>query len=321
LSCYFEPISSRYFLVRVEDFRDFCEFCTHTYRDELMRMWTEYRARRTAMTSTDKVDFTDVRWGSVEWTNLCTLYLRAYESRSPAPILGDTAAAEAVDRIEYDWARMRRAMRPGSNQYMVTMRAKQFDDWSGDFLRRHSNAVVLHLGCGMDTRVFRLHPPETVQWFDVDQPNVIALRRKLYDDREGYRMIGSSVTDEAWLDEIPTDRPMLMVAEGLVMYLTEPEVRTLLQRLTDRFGSGELVFDTVSPMGPRLSKVLTKGITKWGIRDAREIEQWNPRLRFLEQSSMGALYERIPSAPVRLLWRLIYATPARNYDVLNRFAF
>ncbi len=78
-------------------------------------------------------------------------------------------------------------------------------------------------------------------------------------------------------------------------------------------------------MGPRLSRVLTKGIIKWGIRDAREIEQWNPRLRFLEQSSVGALYERIPSAPVRLLWRLlwrlIYATPARNYDVLNRFAF
>jgi O-methyltransferase involved in polyketide biosynthesis len=105
------------------------------------------------------------------------------------------------------------------------------------------------------------------------------------------------------------------------MYLTEPEVRTLLQRLTDRFGSGELVFDTVSPMGPRLSKVLTKGITKWGIRDAREIERWNPRLRFLEQSSVGALYERIPSVPVRLLWRLINATPVRNYDVLNRFAF
>ena len=60
--------------------------------------------KETAMTQTDKVDFSDVPWGSVEWTNLCTLYLRAYESRSPAPILGDTAAAEAVDRIEYDWA-------------------------------------------------------------------------------------------------------------------------------------------------------------------------------------------------------------------------
>jgi O-methyltransferase involved in polyketide biosynthesis len=186
----------------------------------------------------------------------------------PAPILGDTAAAAAVDRIEYGWARMRRAMRPGSNQHLVAMRAKQFDHWSTNFLRRYPNAVVRHLGCGMDTRVFRLHPPDTVQWFDVDQPHVIALRRKLYDDRAGYPMIGSPVTDEAWLHEIPTDRPMLMVAEGLVMYLTEPEVRTLLQRLTDRFGSGELVFDTVSPMGPRLSRVLTKGITKWGIRDA-----------------------------------------------------
>jgi methyltransferase (TIGR00027 family) len=273
------------------------------------------------MTQADKVDFTDVRWGSVEWTNLCTLYLRAYESRSPAAILADTAAAEAVDRIEYDWARMRRAMRPGFNQYQVTLRARQLDDWSTSFLRRYPNAVVLHLGCGMDTRAFRLHSPDTVQWFDVDQPNVIALRRKLYDDRDGYRTIGSSVTDEAWLHEIPTDRPTLMVAEGLLMYLTEPEVRPLLQRLTDRFGSGELLFDTLWPMGPRLSKVLTKGIIKWGIRDAREIEQWNPQLRFLEQSSVAALYERIPSAPVRLLCRLIYATPLRNYDVLNRFAF
>ena len=94
------------------------------------------------MTETGMVDFGDVRWGSVEWTNLCTLYLRAYESRSPAPILGDTAAAEAVDRIEYDWARMRRAMRPGSNQYMVTMRAKQLDDWSTSFLRRYPNARI-----------------------------------------------------------------------------------------------------------------------------------------------------------------------------------
>jgi methyltransferase (TIGR00027 family) len=273
------------------------------------------------MTSTDRVDFSGVGWGSVEWTNLCTLYLRAYESRSPAPILGDKAAAEAVDRIEYDWARMRRAMRPGSNQYMVTMRAKQLDDWSAAFLQSHPNAVVLHLGCGMDTRAFRLDPPDNVLWFDIDQPDVIALRRKLYDDRDGYRMIGSSVTDEAWLDEIPTDRPTLMVAEGLVMYLTEPEVRTLLQSLADRFGSGELVFDTVSPLGPRLSKVLTKGITKWGIRDAREIERWDPRLRFLEQSTVGALYQRIPSAPLRLLWRLVDATPMRNYDVLNRFAF
>ncbi len=31
---------------RVEDFRDFCEFCTQAYGDLLMQMWTEYRASR-----------------------------------------------------------------------------------------------------------------------------------------------------------------------------------------------------------------------------------------------------------------------------------
>ena len=91
------------------------------------------------------------------------------------------------------------------------------------------------LGCGMDTRAFRLHPPATVEWFDVDQPGVIELRRKLYDERYGYHMIGSSVTDAGWLDRIPTCRPTLVVAEGLVMYLTERQVRELFQRLTDGF--------------------------------------------------------------------------------------
>lgn len=111
----------------------------------------------------------------------------------------------------------------------MALRATQLDDWSADFLGRHPNAVVLHLGCGMDTRAFRLHPPQDVRWFDVDQPNVIELRRKLYNDRHGCRMVGSSVTDAGWLDETPTDRPALIVAEGLFMYLHEPEVRTLLQ--------------------------------------------------------------------------------------------
>ena len=69
--------------------------------------------------TTTKVDFSSVGWRSVEWTNLVTLYLRAYESRSPTPILGDHAAAEAVDRIEYDFKRMHRAAQPWANQFLV----------------------------------------------------------------------------------------------------------------------------------------------------------------------------------------------------------
>ena len=268
-----------------------------------------------------KVDFSSVRWGSVEWTNLVTLYLRAYESRSRRPILGDHIAAEAVDRIDYDFKRIHRTSLPASNQYLVALRAKQLDDWCAAFLARHPDAVVLHLGCGLDGRGFRLAPPPSVLWFDLDQPAVIELRRRLYDDTDNYRMIGSSVTDPQWLDHIPTGRPTLVVAEGLLMYLQESEVRQLLERLTDRFDSGELLFDTLSALAPRLSKVLTRGIITWGIRDARDIETWNPRVRFLEQTSMLAGYRQIESTPVRLIYWLSYATLARGYDMLNRFEF
>ena len=159
-----------------------------------------------------KVDFNEVQWGSVEWTNLVTLYLRACESRLEQPVLGDRFAAEAVDRIDYDFNRMRWGAAPWGNQFLVALRAKQFDDWTTDFLRRHPDSVVLHLGCGLDSRVFRVNPPATVRWFDLDQPGVIALRRKLYDERDGYRMIGSSATDPAWLDAVPTGGTALMVA-------------------------------------------------------------------------------------------------------------
>jgi methyltransferase (TIGR00027 family) len=268
-----------------------------------------------------KVDFSSVRWGSVEWTNLVTLYLRAHESRSRRPILGDHAAAEAVDRIDYDFKRIRRISLPASKQYLVALRAKQLDDWAADFLARHPDAVVLHLGCGLDGRAFRLAPPPSVLWFDIDQPVVIELRRRLYDDTDRYRMIGSSVTDPEWLDQIPTGRPTLVVAEGLLMYLQETDVRQLLERLTDRFDSGEMLFDTLSPLAPRLSKVFTKGITKWGIRDARDLQTWNPRLRFLEQTSILAGYAKIESTPVRLIYQLASALAGRNYDVLNRFEY
>ncbi|MCA2265679.1 methyltransferase [Mycobacterium marseillense] len=273
------------------------------------------------MTATDKVDFSSVAWGSVEWTNLVTLYLRACESRSKRPILGDTVAADAVDRISYDFKRMRRSTLPAANQYLVALRAKKFDDWCADFLSRHPDAVVLHLGCGLDGRAVRLDLPPSVSWFDVDQPSVIGLRRQLYDDTEHYRMIGSSVTELHWLDGVPTGRPTLVVAEGLLMYLREEEVRRLLQRLIDRFPGGEMHFDTLSALAPLLSKVFTRGIIAWGIRDARQVAAWHPRLRFLEQTPALAGYEHIPSTAVRMIYKVTWVTGGRGYDVLNRFEF
>ena len=76
------------------------------------------------------------------------------------------------------------------------------------------DAVVLHIGCGLDGRVLRIAPAPGVLWFDVDQQPVIELRRRFYPDREGVRMIAGSVVDRDWWTELPAGRPLLVVGEG-----------------------------------------------------------------------------------------------------------
>jgi O-methyltransferase involved in polyketide biosynthesis len=149
-------------------------------------------------------------------TMLGTLYARALESRSPNPLLHDEHAEHVVSMIDYDFSKL------GVSAVVVTsvaLRARQFDHWTAAYLAQHPDAVVLHLGCGLDSRVYRVDPPPTVSWFDVDYPDVIELRQRLYPSRESYRMIGSSVIAFGWLENVPRDRPAIIVAEGLSIIL------------------------------------------------------------------------------------------------------
>ncbi|MCI2422455.1 class I SAM-dependent methyltransferase [Saccharopolyspora sp. K220] len=255
---------------------------------------------------TGKVDFT-----GVQSTMLVTLYLRALDSREQDSILGDHAAAEAVGRIDYDWAKL---AQPGmaSNRFLVALRAKQFDDWAADFLRRNPDATVLQLGCGLDSRAFRLDLPSGVRWFDVDLPDVIELRRELYPESEGYRTIGASVTDPAWLAEIPADQPVLIIAEGLLMYLPTSEVEALLRRLTDHFRTGELIFDGVALWVVRMTQWCARRLPKriydypgylTATQEGRDVERWNPKFRFLAAVPIFSLHAKVPNPTFRALYR------------------
>jgi O-methyltransferase involved in polyketide biosynthesis len=218
-------------------------------------------------------------------TLLITLYAKAGESRLPDSLLADTVAADAVERIDYDFARLKvtRDMMVG-----LAMRARRLDDWVRAFVAAHPAGSVLHLGCGLDTRVFRVDPPRAVRWFDVDFPEVVALRRRLFPERAGHELLGSSVTDPAWLEHVPRDRPAMVVAEGLLMYLRGEEVRRLFAGVTARAPRGEAAFDALSRLGVRLvqrqrSVRATRATLHWGIDDPRELEAMVPRLRFVEE--------------------------------------
>ncbi|MFY0582664.1 class I SAM-dependent methyltransferase [Cystobacter fuscus] len=233
-------------------------------------------------------------------TYLATLYGKALDAAAENPILGDRFAADATARIDYDFEALKL---PKGGEVTLPMRARHFDQWTRAFLSANPESTVLHLGCGLDTRVYRIDPGPKVRWFDVDLPDVIALREQLYPEREGYRRIGASVTGLSWLDTIPGDTPVLVVAEGLVMYLHEKDGTALFRRITEQFPSGQLAFDGYSGAMVRLvSRLATVRGAKvelvWGIDDPHELEKQVPKLRLAEDVAfltMPRLVERLSS--------------------------
>ena len=218
-------------------------------------------------------------------TLLITLFAKAGEADLPDSVLKDRMAAEAVARIDYDFAKLK-----VTRDIMVglAMRARKFDEYVRAFIARNPDAMVLNLGCGLDTRAFRVEWPSTVQWFDVDFPEVIALRQQLYPQKSGYRMIGSSVTESAWLEDLPAQAMTIVVAEGLLMYLTRHQVRQLFTDITGRVRGGEAVFDAGTRLGTKLvqrqrSLRSTGATLHWWINDPHELEEMVPRMRFVEE--------------------------------------
>lgn len=213
-------------------------------------------------------------------TLLATLYAKALDSLVQETILGDKFADEVVQKIDYDFKKLQI---PEGTTISVPLRSRHLDQWTREFIAANPASTVLHLGCGLDSRVFRIDPPATVRWYDIDYPEVIELRKRLYPERHDYTLISSSVTDLRWLDGIPSDRPVLVVAEGLVYYLPEKEGIALFNRITEQFPHGEFIFDAFSRLLVRLSRMLTTirvtGATLvWGIDEPRELENRIPRL-------------------------------------------
>lgn len=245
-------------------------------------------------------------------TLLATLYGRALDSRAARSVLHDETAARAVERIDYDF---RRTGMTATTAAGVALRGRQLDTWTREFLDAHTDATVLHLACGLDTRAQRLATGPSVRWIDLDHPEVVALRERLLPPAPGdYRLVGASVTDDGWLQAVPADRPTVAVFEGLTMYLHEEDGRRLIERITGRFPSGQLLFDCYGTIGIRLQKLVTAVRTSgatlhWGIDDPRELETWHDglvlldALRSVDMPGLDLL-PRVGRAQMRVLARL-----------------
>lgn len=258
-------------------------------------------------------------------TMLTTLYCKALDADGKRPILGDGFAKDAVGRIDFDWDELKVTDRWTP---LVTVRTAQYDIWAAQFLASHPHATVVHLGCGLDSRVFRLDPGPDVEWYDVDYPAVTALREKVFPTRPRYHLLATAATDPSWLDRIPADRPVLLLAEGISMYLTQHDGVALLQHVVDRFGSGELQIDFYNWLTVRSQKThrlqRQSGSTlHWAVNSPADILRRVSGVRLLTAVTFfdAATFSRT-SAGFRFTERLVRAVPPlRGALQYHRYAF
>jgi O-methyltransferase involved in polyketide biosynthesis len=172
----------------------------------------------------------------------------------------------------------------GTDVFVATMRARQFDLFSRDFLGRNPGGLVVDIGCGLDTRFDRLDDGQ-MTWLGVDLPEVIELRRKVLPDGERCKTIPQSMLEISWLDEVARiNKPVIFLAEGVFPYFSTADVKPLVMAMASRFLAGELVFDAASPFiarhHNRTSSVLKRSGTRvlWDAKNPQELETWGLRL-------------------------------------------
>ncbi len=225
-------------------------------------------------------------------TLLITLYIRATESQRPDALIKDERAEALVRQLDQESLQKTLALTDDFSRLVMILKSREFDRLAQDFLKRYPEAVVVHIGCGLDTRFERVAERNgRVEWYDLDLPDVIDLRRQLVGG-EGARhhFLACSVLEDAWLDTVSAhgQRPFLFLAEGVLMYFEEAQVKSLVLRLHERFPGAELVFDAFSPFmrWGHNSRVKRTGIgapLHWGLKRGQDLEQWSEGIHLLKE--------------------------------------
>lgn len=259
----------------------------------------------------------NVNLDGVARTLLVPLACRALETIRPDALLRDLRAVELFARLGGgpDWLMGMSRL----EQTFTMMRARQFDVYARDFLASHPGGAVVDVGCGLDTRFHRLDDG-ALTWLGLDLPEVIALRRQFLPEGERCRTIACSLLDLAWLDVVAQmDRPVIFLAEGVLVYFSEAQVRTVLTALAARFPGSELVFDALSSLSVRVHKlhpVLRKTGARidWGLDDPHQLQSWGLQLL----GKWGYFDRREPRLGLANWMRYIPALAYSNYILRYR---
>ena len=225
-----------------------------------------------------------IKLSGVSETMLQTIYARAKESRGRGAI-HDAKAEEIIEKLDYDFSLADKdaAMRSG-----VIARTIVLDKLTKAWLAAHPGAVVVNIACGLDTRNCRMSG--YAHWYNLDLPETMAVREKLLPERGAISQIAMSAMDN-WGSEISEQNaPVLIIIEGLTMYLNAKDVQQIFTVISKRFSQVTVFAETMNPMIVKhfKEKSIDASSAKftWGVKNGKDLAKLLPDFRFVEEHSL-----------------------------------
>lgn len=186
---------------------------------------------------------------NVNKTLYIPLYGKAYVSKKGI-LLADKKAEEIWEAEQFS---LKGKSKSKWLAYYMGIRSAVFDNWLKERLSDTEESVVIHIGCGMDSRILRVGA-NNHKWYDVDFPDVIEERKRYYKQSADYQMLAGDLREKEWLRNIPEAKRAIVVMEGVSMYLTTEEFQKLADALCVHFEQVALLADCYTSLAAKLSK-------------------------------------------------------------------
>ena len=221
---------------------------------------------------------------SVHKTLYIPLYGKAYVSRKGL-FLADKKAEQIWEAEGFS---LKGKSKSKWLAYYMGVRSAVFDEWVKQQMAKDPNAVVIHIGCGMDSRIIRVGA-EAHKWYDVDFSEVIEERKRYYAETDNYKMIAGDARDCRWLTDVKENKNAIVVMEGVSMYLTIEEMRSLTNSLCGHFENLVLLVDAYTSFAAKMSKrrnpINDVGVTEvYGIENPQAYQ--HGELAFIQEHTM-----------------------------------
>ena len=219
---------------------------------------------------------------NVNKTLYIPLYGKAFVSRKNI-ILKDKKAEEIWEKEKFP---LKGKSKSKWLAYYMGMRSAVFDRWVNDQMSVMDDPVVVHLGCGMDSRIDRIEQKYHI-WYDVDFPEVIKERKRYFIENANYRMLSADVRDPDWLVDISENRNAIIVMEGVSMYISTEDLKMIMRSINDHFSNVYILMDCYSDFAAKMSAVKNPindvgGAVVYGMDDPAELED-NTGISFVKE--------------------------------------